>query len=391
MRIAAAVIAALALAAVPTLRAEEPPAPPVPAPTPAPAPAPAPAKDEAAARKEAKVRRFLLAARWKDSLMAGLDSSFDAQVKAGRIPPEFPKRFKELADFRALEDLAVQVWGEALDEPTLDAAIAFHESEAGKKYCEASMNILTKMNDKVMPWAMEQGAKTMEALMAESAKEEEGEPKEEKGVLARLRSAKLSANETAAIATMRNLASCQAQVQTSGKIDGDADGIGEYGTFLEMTGTVPTRKGPDYSGRTTPFNPPILSKKLAEVGPDGVVKKSGYCFRIYLPDTASPCGFIREVGPAEKFGLEGGTGKAHIDVAETTWCAYAWPEKRGSTGNRAFFINQSGDVMQSSNDVAQYSGDKAPAGIAAFRGGGITSQVAVGTAGRDGEVWKVTN
>ncbi|MCK6479066.1 MAG: prepilin-type N-terminal cleavage/methylation domain-containing protein, partial [Planctomycetes bacterium] len=41
-----------------------------------------------------------------------------------------------------------------------------------------------------------------------------------------LLAAKLSSNETAALATLRNLASCQAQIQTSGKIDCDSDGIG---------------------------------------------------------------------------------------------------------------------------------------------------------------------
>ena len=134
-----------------------------------------------------------------------------------------------------------------------------------------------------------------------------------------------------------------------------------------------------------------MSKSLSAVGADGVVHKGGYCFRIFLPDSASPAGFVGEVGPADKVALAGGTGKIGVDLAETTWCAYAWPEKLGESGNRTFFVSQAGDVMQSANEVAKWSGDKGPPGKAAFRGSGITAMIAVGTAGRDGDVWKVTN
>src|SRR5262245_65982285 len=56
-----------------------------------------------------------------------------------------------------------------------------------------------------------------------------------------LLSARLSANETAAVATLRNLSSAQAQVQASGSIDGDGDGSGEYGYFGELSGAFNTR------------------------------------------------------------------------------------------------------------------------------------------------------
>ena len=57
-----------------------------------------------------------------------------------------------------------------------------------------------------------------------------------------------------------------------------------------------------------------------------------------------------------------------------------------------FFINQGGDVLQSANAVAKHSGKDRPVPAnAVFRGAGITSDVAVGTVGRDGDVWKVTN
>jgi len=212
-----------------------------------------------------------------------------------------------------------------------------------------------------------------------------------------LLAAKLSANETAAIATLRNLASCQAQIQTSGKIDCDADGIGEYGCFLEMTGTVGVRKGPvagtppacDWTNKGTVVNPPILSAALAAVDAGGFVTKSGYAFQIFLPTAAAPALFVHETGPAASASFASTIG---CDMAETTWCAYAIPVARGNSGNRAFFVNQAGDVMQSPNETSPHQGvATALNGNSAFRGAGITSQVAVGTAGQDGNVWKVTN
>ena len=57
----------------------------------------------------------------------------------------------------------------------------------------------------------------------------------------KLMSARISANENAAIATLRSIASAQAQLQSSCAIDTDADGGGEYGFFGEMAGTAGMR------------------------------------------------------------------------------------------------------------------------------------------------------
>ena len=57
----------------------------------------------------------------------------------------------------------------------------------------------------------------------------------------KLMSARISANENAAIATLRSIASAQAQLQSSCAIDTDADGGGEYGFFGELAGTAGMR------------------------------------------------------------------------------------------------------------------------------------------------------
>jgi prepilin-type N-terminal cleavage/methylation domain-containing protein len=215
-----------------------------------------------------------------------------------------------------------------------------------------------------------------------------------------LLAAKLSANETAAIATLRSIVSSQAQISTVGKIDADGDGRGEFGTFLEMTGTVGVRRGftpgtpssSDFSVLGPVLNPPVLSSVLARIDANGYVTKAGYAFILFLPDSSAPAGFVHETGPATAPGLAGGSGSIGVDLSEDFWCAYTHPVMLGNSGNRRFFATQRGDLIQSANDVAKFQGTAAvPAGNDAFRGAGITSGLAVGTVGSDGDVWKATN
>ena len=106
-----------------------------------------------------------------------------------------------------------------------------------------------------------------------------------------LLAARLSANETAAIATLRNLVSAQAQFQQGGRLDLDTDGTGEYGTFYELSGAGAAGA----AGRmTNPLVPPVLSGAFRTVAADGVggyVSKSGYLFRIWLPGAAGERSF----------------------------------------------------------------------------------------------------
>ena len=79
------------------------------------------------------------------------------------------------------------------------------------------------------------------------------------------------------------------------------------------------------------------------------------------------------------------------DLAETTWCAYAWPTSFGQSGRRTFFANQGGELIFTERD--SYSGPSAgPVPGAAFRAPGsansISGLLATGMTGRDGEFWR---
>lgn len=207
----------------------------------------------------------------------------------------------------------------------------------------------------------------------------------------KLLSARLAANESAAIATLRSISSAQAQVQSSAAIDCDSDGGGEYAFLGELAGVrrlrVDDGAGAAAIGAATDIlAPSVLSSAFGNLDANGVITRSGYCFAVYLPDGATP-----PVGVIEAGGAVNGTAGTGPNNAEIMWCAYAWPASVGQSGNRAFFINQEGDLLQMNNRVAgatQYTGAAdAPAYSAAYTAADMSSAIASGVAGVDTNIW----
>lgn len=203
----------------------------------------------------------------------------------------------------------------------------------------------------------------------------------------KLLSARLAANESAAIATLRSISSAQAQIQSSAAIDCDSDGGGEYAFMAEMAGTIPMRIN-DGAGAATlgaatdTLAPSVLSSSFGTVAANGVVTRSGYNYMVYLPDAAAAPAGITE-NPA-------GGGATGPNNCEILWCAYAWPTQFGQSGNRAFFINQEGDLLQTNNRTVatQYSGLTIPAFSAAYTGAGTMNlPIASGAVGVDTNTW----
>ena len=192
-----------------------------------------------------------------------------------------------------------------------------------------------------------------------------------------LLAARLSANETAAIATLRNIISAQAQFQQSAKADEDNDGTGEYGGFVELSGAAAGRMA-------AVLVPPVLSGSFRVLNGAGEVSRSGYFFTMFLPDNNG-------AGVQEPQAGYAAGGAQDSDLAETTWCCYAWPVNYNQSGNRTFFTNQGGDVV--ATEAAAYSGTgNGPDADSAFQNANsITGAVAIGIAGADGNTWKQVN
>lgn len=156
---------------------------------------------------------------------------------------------------------------------------------------------------------------------------------------------KALANESAAIATLRNIASAQMQCQASSAIDVDRDGNGEFGGFLELTGKAVLR-GTDNAR----MSPPVLSSALSKVD-DGVVSRSGYCFQLWLPG--------KDGAPVLADG-DGVAAQLDADLAERQFLVLAWPQERGRSGGEVFAVTSTGVVLRALAPEPYWSGPQAP-------------------------------
>jgi prepilin-type N-terminal cleavage/methylation domain-containing protein len=192
-----------------------------------------------------------------------------------------------------------------------------------------------------------------------------------------LLAARMSANETATVSTLRTITTAQAQFQRAGYADENNDGVGEYGTMGELGASVLVRG-------TTRYAVADLSASLAVVGTSGEVSRNGYLFRMYLP-LAGGVGFQEIPG--------GGMTPGVLDptTASVNWCVYAYPEHYAGSGNRTYFANERCELTTTTDPRYQLTGCPAIEAGAALRVGDIThitGAIAVGTRGADGNLWK---
>lgn len=195
-----------------------------------------------------------------------------------------------------------------------------------------------------------------------------------------LLSSRMSANESAAIGTIRQILQSQVQFASRREADLNVNGTGEFGTFGEMSGNVAVRAA---SGGTRFLDPGVINPSFRAISPVGEMLRDGYYFRIYLPG----------VGGQGITELPGGGAAPGVDPdqAEATWCVYAWPANYASTGRRTFFANQLGDILFT--DSATYTGPGAPippgaAFVQPGPGGNIDGRIAVNQQGRDDNLWR---
>src|SRR5258705_5464055 len=166
----------------------------------------------------------------------------------------------------------------------------------------------------------------------------------------------IAANEAAAIEALRTIAAAQAEFKAAVDTDTNCDGVGEYGYLADLAGAramrvgcglpcVPCAGNPSYDT----LNPPLLRRAFG-VMTRGCIRHQGYMFQMWLPGTTvqGHTSALREdmYGGKQAAPFPDPVNGAHM------WCCYAWPINYGETGDRAFFINQRGDVLEYSNRCA---------------------------------------
>jgi len=151
-------------------------------------------------------------------------------------------------------------------------------------------------------------------------------------------------NETSAIAWLRGVHSAQSQFIAS---------HGKAGLFGELSGGFFVR------GTEQHLDPPLISSAWRYVSRDGIVERSGYCFRILLPGENGT--FVHESAPQDQPVREPDRpahpcrGRIAVPHCETRtsgpvtskkiWVCVAWPKHYIDSGRRAFYIDQDGDIL----------------------------------------------
>jgi len=134
--------------------------------------------------------------------------------------------------------------------------------------------------------------------------------------------ARLAANESSAIASLRTISSAQETFRSSIVKDQDADGLGEYGTLSELAGLTAG------AGMSAPASPPFIDNQL------GQGTKSGYNF-VVLVGTQAGCTPV------------GATAMSAPNASEIEYFAVAVPVAHQRTGNRSFILDASGVIRGS--------------------------------------------
>jgi prepilin-type N-terminal cleavage/methylation domain-containing protein len=215
--------------------------------------------------------------------------------------------------------------------------------------------------------------------------------------------ARISSNETSAVGSLRSTSTAQNQFQNATVKDFDLDGVGEYGYFVELSGQANVPRGTSAAPARPTFLTSVFGATSSSSVPAGLANKSGYNFFMYLPSDDGAAAPIQETG------LDIPPAAAALTVVEvertnnqeTRWCCFGWPTSAGNSGNKAFFVNQSGEVIATNNQavgltVFFYSGNT-PAGtmpddIFEIPGSNLDSPILTGTpTAGDSIVWNPTN
>lgn len=168
--------------------------------------------------------------------------------------------------------------------------------------------------------------------------------------------ASIPTNEANAIRTLRQIAAAERTFRDARDIDTNCDREGEYGYFAELAGGQPMRVSvgcqPAAGSPADVLAPPLLPSAFAHISgpPDWhgfVVPYKGYEFQVWLagPTVGGRVEAVREDATG---------GKAAPPFPDSVngaryWICYAWPVDYGTTGVRAFCVNQRGFVLECAN------------------------------------------
>ncbi|WP_309891546.1 DUF2059 domain-containing protein [Archangium sp.] len=118
-------------------------------------------------RKERKVRELMALSGAEETgkqMLVTMTSHFEQMPS---VPPGFVEKFLQLAAEESLVDMLVPVYMRHFTEEDLDAAIAFHESPAGRRFIAAQPLVLQESMKLGEQWGVQLAEKALRALAEE--------------------------------------------------------------------------------------------------------------------------------------------------------------------------------------------------------------------------------
>ncbi len=167
----------------------------------------------------------------------------------------------------------------------------------------------------------------------------------------------IPANEANAIRTLEKIAAAEQMFRDAVDIDTNCDRQGEYGYFAELAGTRPMRVSsncqPAAGSSADILAHPLLPTAFGQLpGPPTnqgfLVSYKGYYFQIWLAGST-----VGGIVSAIREDLTGGKmAPPYPDPGNGArfFIGYAWPIDHGTSGIRAFCINQRGFVLECANE-----------------------------------------
>ena len=174
------------------------------------------AEDDA---KTAKVRRFLEVSGRATLGKALAEQTLDKIKDSGQLPPGFLEAFTAACDPSLLTERLVAVYSD-LDEATLDAAIEFYSSPAGKQLASLQAAHDAQLQTEVSEWIEAAVKRTLKQLGVQTPEEQ-------------LQEARRHGNEAAAIGALKTITTAQALFREGDK---DNDGNFQYAGDLASLG-----------------------------------------------------------------------------------------------------------------------------------------------------------
>lgn len=185
-------------------------------------------------------------------------------------------------------------------------------------------------------------------------------------------------DETRVKALLLELHAAQERFANDKVVNLDGDGVGEFGTLQELAGTLPPRAAD--GKRTQPVPKPYVPQELGAVDDRGEARIGAYLVKVFLVSTTGAA--VHET----KGAYAAGDAELHVNLCESTWCAYAWPAVDAKLPT--FCIDTLGTRVRAA--AAYVGAGEGPEPGAAFAGGGLertTGFIVVGGTGQDGREW----